>query len=530
VLKSISDSNIKPTISMTKKEFKVDIKRAPIVAVMGHVDHGKTSLLDAIRGTSVQEGEVGGITQNTRAHEVKYGDYSITFVDTPGHEAFSEMRMRGAKLTDIVMLVVAADDGIQPQTKESIKFAKESGTPIVVAVNKVDLPDTNLEKIKSQLAQNDIVVESYGGDVQMFPTSAKTKEGLDELLEGLLLQAELQQIKKRKNTIGHGEAVVLESKLDKNLGAISLVLVKSGNIAVGDYATNGKDVSAVRAILDEYQQKTDQADESKPIWIVGLESVLSAGESIYFTDGEKEASQIRPAVLKAEEEAIEEVQAEIEEIDDMTRLAELLANVQVNESIKKLNVVVKADTKGTLDVVLKELEKLNDEDVEVHVLLCGTGDITRKDVVTAKNGNGIVLGFQVIVPADLTPIVRQEKVLVRVYSVIYELIDEVADAMEGMLEPEKVEEEVATANIKQVFVLSDGSTVAGCFVEHGKVIKGYRAKVMRGEEEMGRGKIISLKQNKNEVKEMQKGTECGILIDSKIEMEVGDKIVLYKVS
>lgn len=515
---------------MSDKNLKISLDRAPVVAVMGHVDHGKTSLLDAIRGTSVQAGEIGGITQNTRAHEIKYAGHSITFVDTPGHEAFSEMRSRGARLTDMVMLVVAADDGIQPQTKESIKFAKDSGTPIIVAVNKVDLPDINLEKIKSQLAQNDIVVEEYGGDVQMFQTSAKTKQGLDDLLEGILLQAEMLQLKKREIKIGLGDAVVLESRLDKNLGPVSLVLVKSGQLAVGNFVTNGKIVSGVRAIMNEFQTRIDEALESQPVWIVGIDKVLDAGELLYFTASEKDAQRVMGDVVEAEKEAINEMNSIEEEQDDLAKLASLLASAQQKDSVKKLNVVVKTDTKGTLDVVLSELLKLNDEEVEVNVLSSGTGEINRGDILTAKNGKGIVLGFQVIVPADLAPIVRQEKVLVRIYSVIYELIDEVSDAMDGMLEPEQIEEDVAIARVKQVFVLSDGSVVAGCFIEMGKVIKGYRAKVIRKDVEIGRGKITSLKQNKNEVKEMQKGTECGILLEPKIELEEGDQIVLYKLS
>ncbi|MBD3362935.1 translation initiation factor IF-2 [Candidatus Dojkabacteria bacterium] len=526
-----------------EKKNKYKLKRTPVVAVLGHVDHGKTSLLDSIRGTQVQKCEVGGITQNTRAHEIKFQGQQITFIDTPGHEAFSEMRARGANITDIVLLVVAADDGVKPQTKESIKYAKEAGVPIIVAINKIDLPNTDVSKIKNELSQNNVLVEEYGGETQVFEVSAENNKGLEEMLEGILVQAEILELQKGKNKYDVSEAVVLESKLDKNLGAVSFVLVKVGDIKIGDFIIYNGKLSPVRALLDECQSDIEKAKESSPVWVLGCRDVIQTGERIYFAPGEEKAKEIAKQQKEEEKDQLEvekQTQEEdMEEVDtgslddeesyDLNVLAGMLAEEQQNEDIKKLNVVVKTDTQGTLQVVLSELKKLNTPEVEVNVLSEGTGEITRKDILTAKNARGIVIGFQVSIPSELSKIIKQEKVIVRLYDVIYELIDEVSDAMEGMLQPPEVEEEIARALVKKTFVLTDGSIVAGCVVTNGNVIKGYNVWVERNGEEIGRGKIISLKHIKNEVKESAKGSECGILIEPQIELEEGDEIVLFKV-
>lgn len=514
---------------MSKKQTKYNISRTPVVAVMGHVDHGKTSLLDAIRDTSVQDSEVGGITQNTRAHEVEHEGNKLTFIDTPGHEAFSGMRSRGADVTDLVLLVVAADDGVKPQTKESIKFAKESGKTILVAINKIDVPGKDVARIKNELAQNDVLVEEYGGDVQVFEISATQKTGLEELLEGILLQVEMLELTETETKLGTADAVVLESTLHNKLGAISLVLIKSGKVSVGDIVVTNTNTSTIRALLDEHHNVVEEGAESMPVWVVGLQDVVSTGDILTFEKDEKKAKKILKDIKEGEVVVgIEEPEVEEGEIDELGLLASLLAAEQKDEDIKKLNVVIRADTQGTLEVVLNEVKKLNNDEVMVNVLSSGTGNITRKDVLTAKNAGGIVLGFQVIVPTKLTRIVKEEKVLVRVYSVIYELIEELGEAMKGMLEPDEVEEEVARASVKKVFTLTDGSTVSGCVVKSGNILRGYRVWVERGEYEIGRGKITSLKQLKREVKEVQKGSECGIIIDPNVEVEEGDQIVLYK--
>lgn len=521
----------KSSIKKEKKQF--DLVRPPVIAVMGHVDHGKTSILDAIRETKVQEGEVGGITQNTRAHVVKYKDYSLTFIDTPGHEAFSEMRSRGAKVTDIVLLVVAANDGVQPQTIESIKFAQENKVPIIIAVNKIDLPGADVAKIKNQLSQYGVLVEEYGGDVMLHEVSAMKKEGLDELLEGILLQSEILELKKKNPEKGVAYAVVLESTLNNKLGAVALVLLKSGKIDIGDFGVYEDDVFVVRAVLDEAQTNIKEASESEPVWLVGLNKVIETGKVIYFEKTEKKAKLISKElqsgdnIIISEEELVDEEGEEVE--DDLNILASMLAIEQAEEEIKKLNVVLRTDSQGTLEAVMSEIEGLNSEEVEVYFLKTEVGDVTRDDIIKAKAARGIVLGFQVNVPTDLEQIIKHEKVLVRTYQTIYDLTEEVAEAMEGMIEPEEIEEEIARAKIKQVFTLSDGTYVAGCGVLEGNVIKGYRIWVERNGEEIGRGRISSLKKKKDEVKEIHKGEECGIMIDPQLEVQEGDEIVLYKV-
>ena len=518
------------------KKHIASLLRPPIVAVMGHVDHGKTSLLDAIRSSNVAAGEAGGITQNTRAHQVDYKGQKLTFIDTPGHEAFSDMRSRGAKITDFVLLVVAADDGVSAQTKESIKFAKASNTPLIVAVNKIDLPGANLDKIKNELAQNDVLVEEYGGDVQLYPVSALKKKGIDELIEGILLQAEITEIAKTEVKVGTGYAVVLESRLDNKLGPIALVIIKAGEVKIGQSVVTEKGVSTIRSILNEFQKPLEQAVETDPVWLIGLNEIVPTGNSVTFFNSDSDAKKwFRENSGQVEEVVFgEDVEENVEsEPDELGMLAAMLAQKQKNEEIKKLNLVVKTDTQGTLEVVVKELNKLSTDQVEVNILSSGAGAITRKDILTAKNASGIVVGFQVQIPTELESIVKFEKVIVRTYEVIYELINEISDALEGLLEPEEEEEEIARAKIKQVFVLSNGQKVAGCEVTKGTVIKGYRVWVERqGKYEVGRGKITSLKQNKSEVKEVKKGIDCGILIEpqSDVEgMEEGDEIVLYKI-
>ncbi len=519
----------------TKKKLQYHIERPPVVAVMGHVDHGKTSILDKIRETNVQAKEAGGITQNTRAHSVAFQGQKITFIDTPGHEAFSQMRSRGAKVTDIVLLVVAADDGVQPQTIESIRFAQEAKCPIIVAINKIDLPGVDAKKILNQLSQYNVLVEAYGGDVQVYEVSAHSGKGITELLEGILLQAEMMQIKTHNSLYGKAQAVVLESRLDNKLGPIALILVKAGIVEVGNYLVNTEEVSCVRALLDEFEKPSETVVESTPIWLVGVENIIPVGREIYFVESEKEGKNIMDSLRKDRQSKIlvkdnEESELRPEgEATDLSLLSELMENEERNKEVKKLNLVVKADVQGTLEVILNELTKLNNEETEVKIIHSGTGAITRNDVLKAKNTRGLVIGFQVGIPTDLESIIRNERVIVRTYKVIYELINEIKDAMEGMLEPEEYEEEVARAKVKKIFPLSDGDLVAGCVVLSGNMIKGYQVWVERDGEEIGRGKITSLRKAKNEVKEAQKNTECGILIHPKVEIEEGDEIVQFKV-
>jgi len=536
----------------TKKVKKaVSFARTPVIAVMGHVDHGKTSILDAIRGTKVQAGEAGGITQNTRAHVIKdKNSNEFTFIDTPGHEAFSGMRSRGASVTDIVMLVVAADDGVKPQTIESIKFAKKAKVPIVIVINKMDLPGADAKKVRQELSQHKVLVEKFGGDVLAVEVSATKKTGLDELFETLALQVEMMEIKKTKVKDGIAQGVVLESNLDNNLGPVALVLLKAGEVRSNNYIASAKKVDKIRGVLDESQKKIEKADEGDPIWLIGLDEVLDTGENVIFFENGKQAKQLlkdreekseKQAKLeedeaeKAEKEAKEgekdekDEEGEEEEDDDSQLLAMLLTQDQEEEDVKKLNVILRTDAKGTLEAITEKLEELSDEEVEVNILESSTGDITLKDVDLAKSARAIILGFQVGIPEKTEKAAKREKVLFRTYEIIYELFDEVEAAMDMLVEPVEEEVEISRAKVKQVFVLTNKKTVAGCEVIKGNVLKGYNVKVERGDEEIGKGKITSLKKAKEEVKEVKKGQECGILIEPQIDLEKGDEIVCYKI-
>ncbi len=512
---------------VAKKENKKNIEyKNPVIAVMGHVDHGKTTILDTIRGTKVQASEVGGITQNTRAHVVEKLGRKFTFIDTPGHEAFSGMRSRGAKVTDIVMLVVAADDGVQPQTIESIKFAKEAKVPIVVAINKMDAPGANSAKVIQELSQYDVLVEKFGGDVQVAEVSAIKNQGIDELLETLALQADMLELKKNVVNEGVAQGVVLESNLDVSLGPVSLVLLKAGQIEADDYIVSSINYSKIRRLLDENQKKIQSAQDGDPVWLIGLDEVLPTGDLVIFFDDEKSASRKFKAVIKGEETV--EVK-EDEEIEDDDLLAMLLEEEKTEGDIKKLNLIIRTDTQGTLEAVVEQLEALNDEEVEVNILDKKTGNVSLKDVSLAKTSRAIIIAFQVDIPSDVEKIAKRDRVLFRQYDIIYKLIDEVALALNSLVEPIEEEVEISRAKVKKVFVLSNGQSVAGSEVIKGNVLKGYSVYVIRDEEEIARGKITSLKQNKNEVKEVKKGQECGILIEPSGKLEEGDEIVCYKV-
>jgi len=564
-LKTKTKTRPKKAKISAKVSSKPIFERTPIIAVMGHVDHGKTSILDAIRGTKVQEGEEGGITQNTRAHVVidKKGN-KFTFIDTPGHEAFSNMRERGAKVTDIVLLVVAADDGVQPQTIESIKFAQKAKVPIVVAINKIDITGVNSKKIKQELSQHNVLVEEFGGDVLVVEVSAKKKTGLDELLETLSLQAEILELKKAKIDNGQANGFVLESNLDKSLGPVALVILKAGSAEKDDYIVSSSGIDKIRRLLDEGQKEIERAREGDPVWIIGLDDVLNTGEQIIIFDKEKEAKQFlkdlaslsleKEIRIREEAEVIEAGEAvegaegekgeeskETEDEANKVLLAALLDKEQEEGEVKKLNVILKTDTQGTLEAVTEKLKELSDREVEVNILESSTGDITANEVELAKTTRAIILGFQVGISDNVEKLARREKVLYRRYKLIYELIDEVTSALDSLVAPEEEEVEISRAKVKQVFVLTNGMKVAGSEVMKGNVLKGYSVYVERPStskgsgknkteaEEIGRGKITSLKKGKEEVREAGKGQECGILIEPQIDLEEGDEVVCYKI-
>lgn len=523
-----------PILKKTKEKTKsFEIGRTPVIAVMGHVNHGKTSLLDVIRKTHVQENEAGGITQNTRAHQVDYKGYRLTFIDTPGHEAFSEMRSRGAKVTDIVMLVVAADDGVQPQTKESIKFAKMAKVPVVVAINKIDVPGKNLDKLKQELSSAGLELEEYGGDVIITEVSAKKETNIDGLLENLLLVAELSNLKLHdKPENGLAQGFVLESNLDKNVGPVALILIQAGTVTSNNYLAYEGNVDKVRSLLDEKQNKLETAQQGDPVWITGLDRVLHTGETVIFCETEKQAKAIDNKTIEEQIKIVNEVEEETEaekNDNDVDLLASLINSAKTEEEIKYLNVILKTSTSGTLEAVKEQLENLDSDKVKIKVILAGVGKINEKDIQAAQASYGIVIGFQVEPDKNIVEIAEKDKILLKNYEIIYEMLDELGEVLDSMEDPVHEEVEVAKASVKKVFVLSNGKFVAGCVVEKGNVVKGYKVYVMRDEIRLEQdAKIVLLKKQKNEVKEVKKGEECGIMLDPNFEIKEGDVIVCYK--
>jgi translation initiation factor IF-2 len=512
--------------------------RTPIVAVLGHVDHGKTSLLDAIRGTSVQAKEKGGITQNTRAHQITTeSGHLITFIDTPGHEAFSAMRSRGAAATDFVLLVVAADDGVQPQTKESIKFAKEAGTPIIVAINKIDLPGVKPDKVKQELANFDVAIESYGGDAMCFEVSAKESTGIKDLVEGIELLAEMNELKPHepeKDTLAN--AFVLESTVDQRLGPVALCILKAGALKGAEFGATADEVFKVRAYLDQNQKNTTSVKESDPFWVTGLHKALTTGDILHFCSTEKAAKEAQAAIQAKQTHAQAPAEADV---DTNALLMQMLMQRKAEElgiEQKTLNVVLKSSTKGTLEAIMAQLEKLGDKEKKINILSAEPGPINNDDIKRAQAAKGIVISFQLPVPSRTEKFAKQNRVIIRNYEVIYEMLDELQTALDSLMEPPEQEVEVARARVKKVFILSDGSVIAGCDVIMGNMVKGYQVFVERPSlstknevAEIGRGKISSLRILKEEVKEVKKGQECGISIIPKIDkLQEGDEIVAYK--
>lgn len=514
------------------------MQRIPVVAVMGHVDHGKTTLLDTIRGTRVAASEHGGITQNTRAHQiVTKSGAKMTFIDTPGHEAFSAMRSRGAEVTDFVLLVVAADDGVQAQTKESIKFAKESGVPVVVAINKIDAAGADIPKIKRELSSFGVLVEEFGGEALAFPVSALKNQGIEEMIEGIQLLIEVNGLKQAEaSTDVLGEAYVMEAASDKRLGQVALCILKSGEISGKAFGVYADQYFKVRTFLDQNQKPVTEIKAGDPFWATGLEQTVGTGEIIKFVSEEKAAKALASEFVP--EEVVEEEVALSEDADDLlTLLISQRDAVREGTEQKMLNVVVKASTQGTLEAVVHELAKLGDAEKTVRVVDSGTGDVTEADIRRAAITKGIVISFQSKLDPKLEKLARQEKVVVRNYEIIYEMVNELTGALDGLIEPEDEEVEVARAKIKKVFTLSDGTIVAGCEVVKGTMLKGYPVYVERPQDstddaiaEVARGKIRGLKYLKDDVREIKKGQECGILIEpAPAGIEEGDEVVAYKV-
>jgi len=511
--------------------------RQPVVTVMGHVDHGKTTLLDVIQGTQIAEKEAGGITQNTRAYEVALtSGKKITFIDTPGHEAFANMRQRGAQVTDMVLLVVAADDGIQPQTKQSIEFAHKNNVPIIVAINKIDIANANIQKIKNQLSSYGVVIEEFGGDVMCFEISAKQKIGIDNLLSGIEVLSEFLELKEpepAENTTG--SAYVLESILDKKIGHIALCILKSGSPQIGNYAFQNKEIFKIRTFWDHNLLIAKDIHVSKPFYLSGHKNSLNAGEIIYFAIDEKKAKLAQSKILQNTENTKEKTEKYESELDAKSILSNILKNKKLEESgeaPKKLSIILKASTKGTLEAIESKLKDMYTEESEVKILYTGVGNVTEDDIKRAKISKSIILTFQLPTAQTIMNIARKEKVLVRNYEIIYEMFDEIAEVLESMQEPIEEETTTGSLNIKKIFILSDKSIVYGCEVLSGNVVKGNKIKILsKNGEELGRAKISSLRILKNEVKEVKKGQECGVQLDAIIaNVNEGDSMICYTVS
>ena len=495
-----------------------DLKpRPPVVTVMGHVDHGKTTLLDAIRHTNVTASEAGGITQHIGAYQVEVGDKKITFLDTPGHEAFTSMRARGAKVTDITVLVVAADDGVMPQTVEAINHAKAANVPIIVAVNKIDKPEANPDKIRQDLTAYGLVPEEWGGDTIFVNISAKQKIGLDHLLDMILLVAEVQELKANPNKRARG--TVLEAELDKGKGPVARVLVQNGTLKVGDVLVAGTCFGRVRAMTNDRGRRVKEAGPSTPVEITGLTDVPLAGDPFMVFEDERKARAI------AEKRAAAQRQTEMVAQKRVT-LDELYKQIQEG-SMKELNVILKADVQGSVEALRSSLEKIDVEGVRVRILHAAVGAITESDITLASASNAIIIGFNVRPEPSAKQIAEREKVDIRLHNVIYKAIEEIEAAMKGMLEPEYRENVLGRAEVRNLFRISKVGTVAGCMVIEGKVVRGAQARLIRDGVVVHDGRIESLKRFKDDVREVQQGYECGLMLEKFQDIKEGDIIEAY---
>ncbi len=494
--------------------------RSPIITVMGHVDHGKTSLLDYIRKAKVAAGEAGGITQHVGAYEVVTDSgKKITFLDTPGHEAFTAMRSRGAQATDIVILVIAADDAVMPQTIEAINHAKAAGTPIIVAINKMDKPGADPNKIKQQLSEHDVIVEEYGGNNQVAEVSAETGDGIDELLEKVLIESELMELKANPNRLAQG--VVLESRVDKGKGTVANILIQKGTLKVGDPFVAGPCFGRVRAMENEKGERLDEAGPSKPLQLTGFDETPQAGDRLVVPKDEKTAKDIanqRHQIRR--EQSLRRVKHLT--LDDLSRRMAL-------GEVSELNIIIKADVDGSIEALSGALQKLGTEEVSVNIIHTGSGAITESDVLLASASDAIIIGFQVRPSASARKLAEAESIDVRLFSVIYDAVDEVHDALEGMLSPEISEEIKGMVTVREIFKVSKVGTIAGCFVTEGTINRNNPIRIIRDGVVIWDGEVDSLKRFKDDVKEVKSGYECGISIVNFNDIKVGDEFESYAV-
>ena len=496
------------------------VKRPPVVCVMGHVDHGKTSLLDAIRETNVIDREAGGITQHIGAYTVEVNGEKITFLDTPGHEAFTAMRMRGAQSTDIAILVVAADDGVMPQTVEAINHARAAGISIIVAVNKIDKPSANIDKVKQELAEYELVAEDWGGQTIFVPVSAHTKEGIELLLEMILQEAEVCELKANPNRKARG--LVIEAKLDKGKGPVATVLVQKGTLRVGDAVAAGSFYGKVRAMSGDQRERVNEAGPSTPVEILGLNGVPNAGEVLVATKNEKEARNFAETFIKDGREKL------LEGSKSKTRMSldDLFSQIQAGE-LKELNIIVKADVQGSVEAVKQSLVKLSNEEVVVKAIHAGVGAINESDVILASASNAIIIGFNVRPDNMAKEIADRENVDLRLYRVIYQAIDDIEKAMKGLLDPVFEEKVIGHAEVRQIFKASGVGTIAGSYVLDGIFRRGCSCRITRDGEQLFDGPLASLKRFKDDVKEVKSNYECGLVFEKYNDVKEGDIVEAY---
>ena len=502
-----------------EEEDEADMtSRPPVVCVMGHVDHGKTSLLDAIRNSDVTAGEAGGITQHIGASVVSINGQKITFLDTPGHEAFTAMRMRGAQSTDIAILVVAADDGVMPQTVEAINHAKAAGIEIIVAINKIDKESANIDRVKQELMEYELVPEDWGGSTIFCPVSAHTKEGIDNLLEMIILTAEILELKANKNRKARG--IVIEAQLDKGRGSVATILVQKGTLHVGDCLAIGDVHGKVRAMFDDKGRKVKEATPSMPVEVLGLNGVPNSGEIVIATENEKEARTISEAFINRGKEKL------IADTKQRMSLDDLYNRIQEG-NVKDLNLIIKADVQGSVEAVKQSLLKLSNEEVAVKCIHSGVGAINESDVILASASNAIIIGFNIRPDNQAKEVAEREKVDIRLYRVIYNAIEDIESAMKGMLDPIFEEKVIGHAEVRQTYKASGVGTIAGSYVLDGTIQRNCKVRISREGEQIFEGELASLKRFKDDVKEVKTGFECGLVMDGFNAIKEGDIIEAY---
>ncbi len=495
-----------------------DLKpRPPVVTVMGHVDHGKTSLLDAIRETHVTRSEAGGITQHIGAYAVNVNDKKVVFLDTPGHEAFTSMRARGAQVTDIAILVVAADDGVMPQTIEAINHAKAANVPIIVAINKIDKPESNIDRIYQELVENGLLPEEWGGDTITVPVSAKNRIGIDELLEMILLVAEMQELKANPNRTAVG--TIVEAQLDKGKGPLATVLVQKGSLKVGDMVVSGTSSGRIRAMIDDKGKRVKKVGPSTPVVILGLSEVPNAGELLFSVDGEKTARYYA-------EKRKEQLREEQLKASTKISLDDLFEKIKEGE-IQDLNIIIKADVRGSIEALAQSLEKLDNEEVKINIIHGGVGGITESDIMLASASNAIIIGFNVRPNLNAIEVAKREKVDVRTYRVIYEAIEDIQAAVKGMLAPTIIEEVLGRAEVRATFKLPNNTIIAGIYVLNGKITRNSQVRLLRNDVVIFEGGISSLKRFKDDAREVLAGYEAGLGLDNYNDIKENDLIEAY---